>query len=349
MHDIPYLIVLSILTGLCLYQARHGGTVRSWLLGGMLLGVGGIVCALACTGYLGFGFMRLSGWTIFLFGPIYLMATRRFLKGMVGKLSVALGLIIAAVALDAFVIEPEWLTVTTHRIESPLIIHPLRIVSLADIQTDHVGDYERRALQTAKDLKPDLIVFPGDYIQADGDVRRAESCAFNQLLKDMAFTPRLGAFAVEGDMETDDWPDLFTNTGIQTMATNTVTDLGEIELVGLSLNASRGDSALPPKKGFRVVVGHAPDFALGPMDADLLLAGHTHGGQVKLPFFGPLITLSAVPRSWAGGGLVTLDGGRHLIVSRGIGHERGGAPPLRFNCRPEIVVIDLVPTGAEHP
>jgi len=95
-----------------------------------------------------------------------------------------------------------------------------------------------------------------------------------------------------------------------------------------------------------VALGHRPDFALGDVRADLLLAGHTHGGQVVLPFIGPPITLTAVPRSWASG-RTELDGGRTLVVSRGVGMERGYAPRLRFGCPPEILVIDLVPSAHE--
>jgi predicted MPP superfamily phosphohydrolase len=89
-------------------------------------------------------------------------------------------------------------------------------------------------------------------------------------------------------------------------------------------------------------MGHRPDFALGEVDSDLLVAGHTHGGQVRLPFFGPVMTLSNVPRSWAAG-VTKLPGNRTLVVSRGIGMERGGAPELRFLCRPELVVLTIVP------
>jgi len=95
---------------------------------------------------------------------------------------------------------------------------------------------------------------------------------------------------------------------------------------------------------FHIVMGHSPDFALGNVRADLLVAGHTHGGQVRLPFIGPVITLSSVPRSWAAG-LTELTGGRTLIVSRGIGMERGSAPRLRFLCRPELVIVDVVPAN----
>ena len=81
---------------------------------------------------------------------------------------------------------------------------------------------------------------------------------------------------------------------------------------------------------------------MGKIDADLLVTGHTHGGQVRLPLIGPLMTLSRIPRAWAAG-LTELPGGGKLLVSRGLGMERGYAPRIRFLCRPELMVIDLVP------
>ncbi|MDZ4782481.1 MAG: hypothetical protein SGJ19_19720, partial [Planctomycetia bacterium] len=77
-------------------------------------------------------------------------------------------------------------------------------------------------------------------------------------------------------------------------------------------------------------------------DADLLVAGHVHGGQVRLPGIGPLITNSLLSRRWAAG-VTQLSGDRTLVVSRGIGMERSYAPRLRFLCRPELMVIHLTP------
>ena len=64
--------------------------------------------------------------------------------------------------------------------------------------------------------------------------------------------------------------------------------------------------------------------------------------KIQLPVFGPILTLSRVPRSWAAG-VTDLGAGRMLVVSRGVGMERGRAPRVRFLCRPEVVVVDLVP------
>jgi predicted MPP superfamily phosphohydrolase len=73
---------------------------------------------------------------------------------------------------------------------------------------------------------------------------------------------------------------------------------------------------------------------------DLVVAGHTHGGQVQLPLFGPAITLTGVPRHVAAGGQHEINGNL-IYVSRGVGIERGQAPRLRFMCPPEIAILEL--------
>lgn len=64
--------------------------------------------------------------------------------------------------------------------------------------------------------------------------------------------------------------------------------------------------------------------------------------EIGLAGIGPMITHAAVPHTWVAGLTELPDGGR-LLVSRGIGVERGHAPPMRFLCRPELMVIDLTP------
>ncbi len=116
-----------------------------------------------------------------------------------------------------------------------------------------------------------------------------------------------------------------------------LTCLSEADSFDPSLEVARANPGR-----LHVVLGHSPDYALGRIEADLLVAGHTHGGQVQLPLVGPLVTLSEVPRRWAAG-LTELPGGARLLVSRGIGMEGGAAPRLRFLCRPELAVIELTP------
>ena len=89
------------------------------------------------------------------------------------------------------------------------------------------------------------------------------------------------------------------------------------------------------RPGLRLVITHHPDRAAALLrrgEADLVLVGHTHGGQVVLPGLGALITHSKLG----------LAGGKHvlhgipLLISRGIGLRGNSAPRIRFNCPPEI-------------
>jgi predicted MPP superfamily phosphohydrolase len=71
------------------------------------------------------------------------------------------------------------------------------------------------------------------------------------------------------------------------------------------------------------------------------VAGHTHGGQVVLPGFGPLMTMSDVPRAAGRGGLHRIDGNA-IYVSTGVGLERAQSPQVRLFSRPSIGVLELV-------
>lgn len=264
----------------------------------------------------------------------------------------SLGLGSIVLSVYAFVWEPQNLEVTHHRVLSDRVETPLRIAVIADLQTDAPGTHERRALQAVLDAEPDLILFVGDVIQHQDEVEYAEAwAALRGIVAPLEFDAPLGVYLVEGDSEFphgDAWIQEAQATGLQVWprkeTSRKIRD--DVTLTGFGLRPS----AYPeleiarPDDGLHVVFGHRPAFAMGQVDADLLLAGHTHGGQVQLPGWGPLLTLSKVPRRWAWG-RTTLSSGATLLVSRGVGMERAGAPRIRFWCRPEVMIVDVVPTG----
>lgn len=270
--------------------------------------------------------------------------------------AVVAGLLLSAYA-EAYHVEPQDLEIRRYSLDltgaSPARGR-IRILHLSDLQTDAIGPHEERAFREGLAQAPDLIVFTGDYLQERLAPSRARAeHDLKALIRRVGLCAPLGVYAVEGDVDTD-WPGLFRGTGVTCLhdraARLELPGGASLALVGLSRASSRDRNGRllevvngAPPTDLRFVMGHAPDFVakLGgtSVRVDLALAGHTHGGQVALPYFGPVVTMSRLPRRFAGG--LNDYGGIPLCVSRGIGMERRTAPQIRFLCPPEIVILDV--------
>lgn len=296
----------------------------------------------------GFAVLRAWCWLLFAHAPIVLLTAAASAPSPRQRTAAALAAaLLLAVGVDAFFVEPRWLRVRTELVPVPGLAEPMRLVVLSDVQTDNVGAFERSVFERATGLGGDAILLPGDFVQARPSDRAAQVAAFRALLP--LLRAPLGVWAVGGNAETEAFADeLFGGTHVRATVDTHREDLGPFTLTALSFaDGFDPDLTLAPADGPHVVFAHGPDFALSDrVSADLLVAGHTHGGQVRLPGFGPPLTLTHVPREAASGTPTVTPGGGTLIVSRGIGMERGPAPRLRFLCRPEILVIDLIPSTA---
>lgn len=345
---LQHLVVHAVTLALWIsgYRAAAGKGAVHVLQGACLVGLGGTATAFFAAGGDLFAALRDFAWIVFFYGPLFLiLAGRRSAwRGPVaGFVTVVLPLITVAVGFWAFQVEPKRLETSFITVASPKITTALRIAVVADLQTDHIGDHERAAVRAVMAAEPDLILLTGDYLQMHPSRLPPVAADLRRLLIEEGLDAPLGVYAVRGDVDLDGWPDLFDGTAVETWTASRSKVVGGIEITGLAPEESRfGPFSFRTSEHFHVMFGHAPDFALRELRADLLLAGHTHGGQVQLPGFGPLLTYSEVPRDWASG-LTRLKGGRTLVVSRGIGMERAQAPRLRFFCRPEVVVVDLEP------
>lgn len=231
---------------------------------------------------------------------------------------------------------------------------PIRIGVIADFQTDRVGPHERRAIDLLLSERPDVIVFPGDVFQGTEAQFEQTLPALRELFGRL--NPPGGVFVIQGNCDTRRSLDAMfgglENVRVLWNETASTTVRGNKLLIGGLGDNDFGDKAQAVVRELelagesaaaRVLLAHRPDaveLMSKPSNIELLIAGHTHGGQVCMPFFGPLITLTNVPRAVAAGGLHEIDG-RRIYVSRGVGHERGQAPRIRFLCPPEVSVITI--------
>jgi len=268
----------------------------------------------------------------------------------------AAALVLPPIGFYATFVEPARLV--EERVEVPVpaarLPAPLRVAVLADVQSKRVEPHLREAVAGAMAFEPHLILLPGDLIQAPADEYEAAIPEFRELLRPLEAP--LGVFFVLGN--TDDPSRVeraFEGTNVRLLRNEIVelTHAGRtVRIGGADAYPSAPHVALFARNfelaagdDLRILLAHYPDVGLELQPGsrvDLVIAGHTHGGQVQIPFFGPPITLSAVPRRIAAGGLNDLDG-RRFYVSRGLGCERGLAPRIRFLAPPELSLLTFVP------
>ena len=150
-----------------------------------------------------FHLIRLYAYVVLLHVPLQQLAGAivfwRSRRG-VALLSGLVGVAILLIAIDAYFVEPYWLKVERVTIESRRITRPLRITVVADLQTDVIGPYEKRALQRVVDENPDLILFTGDYLH-ERDPRRYALLRgqLSTLLARLDLSAPLGVYAVRGN------------------------------------------------------------------------------------------------------------------------------------------------------
>lgn len=255
------------------------------------------------------------------------------------------GLGLLCIAYGYF-IEPYWVEVTHVRIETsklPKAARPIRIAHISDLHSDPSPRLEERLPELIANEHPDLIVFSGDTLNSRQALETARRC----LTRLAAIAP---TFVVRGNWDVWFWSqlDLFGGTGVRELngeAVKVKVRESEIWLAGAPVEDSGkirdALEALPPE-AFTVFLHHYPGEieTVAQRKVDLYCAGHTHGGQVALPFYGALITLSRFGKRFEAG-LYRVDE-TWLYVNRGIGMEGGHAPRVRFWARPEVTVIDVV-------
>ena len=276
------------------------------------------------------------------------LSRRGFLKLLtVGAVEVGAG------SLYAALVEPSWIEVTQIHLKLrrlPAVFSGFRLAQITDL---HFGDWltlERLlpALELLYAQKPDAVAITGDFVAGGSGPASRELEAAQDAFRSLS--QRFPTFAVLGNH--DYWTDakavrrFLGETGIRELRNDVfpfekagerfylcgVDDFWEkhYDLKAVAAKLSMQDCA--------ILMAHEPDFAdrsAGTGQFDLQISGHSHGGQIVIPFFEP----PQLP--WLGQkyhtGLYQL-GEMFQYTNRGIGMIR---PAVRFNCRPEVAVFTL--------
>ncbi len=234
---------------------------------------------------------------------------------------------------DSFRIERlEW-DVSIADLPAPL--DALRIVQLSDF---HFAPCFRRqffesVVEGCRGWAPDLVLVTGDLVEHDDTISWIEPVLGR-------LEARLGKFAILGNHDQDHDPRTIVHelerAGIRTLEGRWII----IDVDGSKLAV--GGTSTPwgpafhqrdvPPADFRILMSHSPDvlYKAATWGADLVFAGHNHGGQIRLPTVGPVFMPSRYSRRFDRG--FFRHGGTLLYVSQGI----AGKHPIRYGCPPEI-------------
>ncbi len=256
--------------------------------------------------------------------------------------------VLILILLYSILIEPNNLEVNNFSLRTSRLegCDSLTILHLSDLHLREFGRREQRLVDYLTGVTPDLIIITGDFIENFQAIYK-----FEKLFKSMK--SKFGTFGVLGNNDyglSDNGVRLKTlenflkDMKITILKNNSITIGDNIRLVGIDDphkgydNMVKAFSEVSKSDKLRIVLTHSPetvDFLLS-RQPDLILTGHTHGGQVALPIFGPVFL--NIKKGFKISAGLNYFNNIPVYLSKGIGTT---LLPIRFNCRPELTLITL--------
>lgn len=277
-------------------------------------------------------------------------AVRRVALRKADRVALVILILAGLTAFYATAIEPHWLEVSRHELPAAVRTR-LTVAQVSDLHTGGVGRRERAVLEALERERPDLIVITGDSV-VDGDLFAPklglpDDPSYGKVADVLRrMRAPLGVWAVRGNWEnvrhTRDERAFYAAAGVRLLVNESAQVRDDFWLVGLDDADSGGPDVARAQKSLPAEVAsltlmHSPAFFTRlPESLPLALAGHTHGGQVRLPGVAPWLPSGSgeFVSGWYSKGKA------RLFVSRGIGTAM---LPIRFGCRPELAIFSLVP------
>ncbi len=284
------------------------------------------------------------------------MSRRAFLKRTLGLFLTTFGLGFGGYYY-AREIEPKLLDIKYHKIYNKSIPKSFENFKIVQFSDTHLGfQYDLNQLKTLvqkiNQLKPDVIFFTGDLMDKPNKYSQANQIV--PILQEL-HAP-FGKFTIYGNHDhggygSDIYKTIMEEANI-TVLLNSSSELKSIDgssiyIIGIDdPMLGRPDIKMAidriPSDSYKILLSHAPDLADGAasFNIHLQLSGHSHGGQIKIPFIGAIVKAPYAEKYYEGFYEIGETSPLTLYVNRGIGTAR---LPFRFFCRPELTVFTLSP------
>lgn len=249
---------------------------------------------------------------------------------------------ILIIIIWSFFVEPNIITINRVQINDEQL-KGTKIVFASDL---HIKPYEKlrltRTIDKINEQKADIILLGGDYVNGH---KKGNSMTIQEIAKELSkLNSKLGTFAVIGNHDgwqgKDETVFALKAEGINVLD-NENKKAGNITIAGVDdMQTGNPDieKSLNNAQEPIIFLSHTPDiFPSVPYNVNLTLAGHLHCGQIRFPIIGAVTMPSKYGKRYAEGLIIERE--RKMFVSRGLGCS---ILPVRFNCPPEIVVIEFI-------
>jgi predicted MPP superfamily phosphohydrolase len=260
---------------------------------------------------------------------------------------------IAALAVDSFLVEPSSVEITRYPLPIPNLPEAwvgAKVVHITDLHYPRSKRLFEWLVRTVNTEEADLIVSTGDYVVH----RPSEAVSAAKYLAQLR--ARHGVLGVLGDhdfhvktkQEIHGLVERISGAGVRLLRNTAIELPGGLWIAGIDpstrkIQRADFDAAVRAVPGGKphLLLSHAPDIIpeASRREVPVVLCGHTHGGQVVVPFYGPPITHSKVSKEYASGWSSL--GKTRMYTGRGLASHYS----LRFCCRPEITVFTLEAMG----
>ncbi|XDD47954.1 metallophosphoesterase [Leptospira sp. WS39.C2] len=290
-----------------------------------------------------FLFVRFCWQYLTVFFPLFVLF--RFVRMKI-VFSVIFILILIPFKFYAEVVEPSDLEIQYIKIETNKIKSKLYFVHISDLHYEGNKQELESLFNHIGSFKPNLIFITGDFLNDDSKM--------DELFQVLSLKNHFKIVMVDGDhdsnLDFNQIEKLYEFYYLENKSYRTERNHVPFNLVGIKNKSYKDQKNLDNlvsdlnQNEFNILLSHKPDvmFLDGMPKFDLVLAGHTHGGQFNLPWIGPISTVSRIPNWIAKGGKSEWKG-TTIISNRGFGMEGHVAPRIRFLCRPHVVLLGVFP------